>query len=164
MNGRLLRSALQDEGGPAQQRKIEDQAHPMFRDQGLDHIEQQGRVRFRVIEMKHGGVLQRQSLTERVGHPFAHRERFLAECHSTIRTTQRPKRVSAEVMRAHSWIVTAVYLAVVIVPIHLIEATPGRRVLQRRRALAGEQAGCPTAVVRLQTQFVLVIGQFLELC
>ncbi len=40
MNGRLLRSALQDEGGPAQQRKIEDQAHPMFRDQGLDHIEQ----------------------------------------------------------------------------------------------------------------------------
>jgi len=99
-----------------------------------------------------------------VGRPFAHRERFLAECQSTIRATQRPKRVSAEVMRTHSWIVTAVYLAVVIVPIHIIEATPGHGVLQSRRWLAGEQAGCPTAVVRLQTQFVLVIGQFLELC
>src|SRR5262249_57738091 len=107
MNGRLLRSALQDEGSPVQQRKVEDQADPMFRDQGLDRIEQlQGRLRFPAIEMQHGGVLQRQSITERVGYPFAHRDGFLAERKSTIRATQRPKRVGAQVMRTRSCIVT----------------------------------------------------------
>ena len=88
--------------------------------------------------MKHGGVLQRQSITERVGYPFAHREGFFAERQSAIRTTQRPKRVSAQVMRAHSWIVTAVYLAVVTVPIHIIEATPGGGVLESGSRLASE--------------------------
>src|SRR6516225_11957234 len=96
---------------------------------------------------------------------FAHHQGLVAEGDSSCRIAEYPLGFCAHVTGTSTRIVAAVKLAMVLVPVQIIEATPRLRVLKSRSRIASEQTGRPGAMMRLQTQFIvsIVCRQLLQL-
>ena len=116
------------------------------------HKASQCQFRFAAIKMKHGVVEQghfQSSEDEQGARPLP-----LLRClmSKLVGIPKQPIDHRAQEPCADARVVPAIEQAVRAVPLGIIEPTPCIAVLARGRRLTGKQTGCPSAVMRLQTQ------------